>query len=80
MWADILTKPMQGKASRKMQAKLMNCAVNYTYDMMATVMNRVNQKSTEVIQVMMSFKKEGSSLQKCVGRRQNSVRWGENNV
>ncbi len=25
MWADILTKPLQGKAFREMQAKLMNC-------------------------------------------------------
>ncbi len=29
MWADIMTKPMQGKAFRVMQAELMNCRVTY---------------------------------------------------
>jgi hypothetical protein len=29
MWADMLTKPLQGMAFRKMQAGLMNCEVNY---------------------------------------------------
>ena len=63
-----------------MRAKLMNYDVDYTDDMMATVMDRINQKSTEVKQAMVSFKQEGSSPQDCVGRRQNSVTWGENNV
>ncbi len=29
MWADVLTKPLQGKAFREMQAKLMNCNIDY---------------------------------------------------
>ncbi len=29
MWADVLTKPLQGMAFRTMQAELMNCPVNY---------------------------------------------------
>jgi hypothetical protein len=29
MWADVLTKPLQGRAFKKMCAKLMNCEVNY---------------------------------------------------
>ena len=29
MWADVLTKPLQGKAFRVMHAKLMNCDVEY---------------------------------------------------
>ena len=29
MWADVLTKPLQGTAFRKMRAQLMNCAVEY---------------------------------------------------
>jgi hypothetical protein len=29
MWADVLTKLLQGKAFREMQAKLMNCSVDY---------------------------------------------------
>jgi hypothetical protein len=28
MWANVLTKPLQGKAFREFRAKLMNCAVN----------------------------------------------------
>ena len=30
MWADILTKPLQGKAFRIQRAKLMNCAEDYS--------------------------------------------------
>ena len=29
MWADMLTKPLQGTAFRKMRAQLMNCAMEY---------------------------------------------------
>jgi hypothetical protein len=29
MWADVMTKPLQGMAFRMMQAELMNCPVNY---------------------------------------------------
>ena len=29
MWADALTKPLQGTAFRKMRAQLMNCAMEY---------------------------------------------------
>ena len=29
MWADVLTKPQQGKDFRKMRAQLMNCAMEY---------------------------------------------------
>jgi hypothetical protein len=29
MWADVLTKPLQGMAFRKMCSELMNCPVNY---------------------------------------------------
>jgi hypothetical protein len=29
MWADVLTKPLQGMAFRSMRAQLMNCAINY---------------------------------------------------
>ena len=80
MWADILTKPMQGKAFRKMRAKLMNYAVDYTDDMMVTVMDMVSQKPTEVMQATVSFLQEGSSPQECVGRSRNSGRCGENKV
>ena len=29
MWADILTKPPQGRAFREFRAELMNCTVEY---------------------------------------------------
>ena len=29
MWADIMRKPIQGKAYRIMRAKLMNCEIDY---------------------------------------------------
>ena len=29
MWADVMTKPLQGKAFRVMRAELMNCEINY---------------------------------------------------
>jgi hypothetical protein len=35
MWADILTKPLQGTAFRQMHAKLMNCKENYEEDKVA---------------------------------------------
>ena len=30
MWADVLTKPLQGDKFRQMRAMLMNCPINYT--------------------------------------------------
>ena len=69
MWTDIFTKPKQGKAFREIKAKLMKCAVNYTDDMMVTVTDSINQKPTENLQAMVSFKQEGSSPQECVERR-----------
>jgi hypothetical protein len=29
MWADVLTKPLQGMAFKRMQVELMNCSVDY---------------------------------------------------
>ena len=29
IWADVLTKPLQGTPFRKMKAQLMNCAMEY---------------------------------------------------
>ncbi len=29
MWANVMTKPLQGKAFKMMQAKLMNCDVEH---------------------------------------------------
>ncbi len=32
MWADILTKPLQGMAFKQMRSELMNCLVEYEED------------------------------------------------
>lgn len=32
MWADVLTKPLQGMAFKRMRAELMNCFVDYEGD------------------------------------------------
>jgi hypothetical protein len=32
MWADVLTKPLQGQKFRDMQAFLQNCPQDYSYD------------------------------------------------
>ena len=32
MWADVLTKPLQGMAFKQMRAELMNCSVEYGED------------------------------------------------
>jgi hypothetical protein len=32
MWADVLTKPLQGMGFKRMRAELMNCSVNYEED------------------------------------------------
>ena len=32
MWADVLTKPLQGAVFKKMRAQLMNCSVDYKED------------------------------------------------
>ena len=32
MWADVLAKPLQGMAFKRMQAELMNCSVDYEED------------------------------------------------
>jgi hypothetical protein len=32
MWADVLTKPLQGITFNRMQTELMNCSVNYEED------------------------------------------------
>ena len=68
MWADIITKPMQEKAFREMRAKLMDCAVDYTDDMMVKVTDSRYQKPTGYVQERVSFKQEGSSWKECVGR------------
>jgi hypothetical protein len=43
MWADILTRPLQGMVFRTMRAELMNCHVNYKDEEKATKKQRTKQ-------------------------------------
>ena len=53
---------MQGKAFREMRAKLMNCAVHYTDNMMVTVTDSICQKPTEDAQETLNLKWEKSEI------------------
>ena len=62
MWADVVTKPLQGTKFRKMRAQLMNCAMEYIgveespTKKRKTLIDQASQQ--DVIQ----------TLQECVGR------------
>ena len=59
MWADILTKPKQGKSFREMRAVLMNCHVDYIDKLDVRSQQRGTTKSAGVV-----LKKTGVKLQK----------------
>jgi hypothetical protein len=60
MWADVLTKPLQGQKFRDMHAFLQNCPRDYD-DNIALQTNKLAQKSTrQQVQTV-------GSLWKCVG-------------
>jgi hypothetical protein len=49
MWADILTKPLQGLAFRMMRAVLKNCPINYKDEEETEVIrSRTNTSNTPV--------------------------------
>jgi hypothetical protein len=70
MWADVLTKPLQGMAFRAMQAELMNCPVNYNKDD-ESKSNWAKQKSTaaEMGKKIATKWVASMSLQECVGHK-----------
>ncbi len=80
MWADILTKSLQGMAFRTMRAILMNCPVNYeeaeerTMTKKKTIKTNTNCIPTKKT---VSWKLPGTgashTLQECVGRSQFST-------
>ena len=65
MWADILTKPLQGKAFRLMRSKLMNCEEDYFENEEPEKNKHARQKP-----VVGRVSRAGSTqpLQECVGR------------
>jgi hypothetical protein len=75
MWADVLTKPLQGKAFRVMQSKLMNCSEEYT-DSETNDENSTQAKDAEKrckaspVAGRMSLRAPTQTLQECVKRLQ----------
>ncbi len=75
MWADILTKPLQGTAFRQMRAKLMNCKENYKEDKVAFEHSMAKAaRVRKTIPATRRVAKQGltQTLQECVGGSQYS--------
>jgi hypothetical protein len=84
MWADILTKPLQGLAFRTMRAVLMNCLINYKDEEETEVIrSRTNTSNTSVpskktVKWESNLKTVFHVLQECVGRNGSNLRKGTN--
>ena len=62
MWADVLTKPLQGTEFRKMRAQLMNCAMEYKDE---------EESATEKRKTLIDQTSQQDAIQtvqECVGR------------
>jgi len=77
MWADVLTKPLQGRAFRLMRSKLMNCSVDYEDQEVSeekspkvAVANKGIAKSNKPSPVTgrVSCRAPTQTLQECVGK------------
>jgi hypothetical protein len=68
MWADIMTKPLQGRAFRVMRAKLMNCDVDYDNgETPAQVIHKPRPVTGRMTKLGPT-----QTLQECVGGPQNN--------
>jgi hypothetical protein len=74
MWADVMTKPLQGTAFKVMRAELMNCPVNYEDPEIE--MNKDRTKRPVTAPKMVTWKSVVATpfkaLQKCVGHNRVS--------
>jgi hypothetical protein len=73
MWANVLTKPLQGAAFRQMHAKLMNCKVNCKEEEVAFEQSMAKAKhARKAIPVTGRMTKQGCTqmLQECAGGSQ----------
>jgi hypothetical protein len=82
MWADVLTKPLQGRSFRLMRSKLMNCSVDYEDQEVLeekspkmSVVNEGKARSTKPKPVTGRVRQQAptQALQECVGRPRLSV-------
>jgi hypothetical protein len=76
MWADLLTKPLQGKTLGVMRSKLMNCSEEYK-DNETNDKNSAQAKDAEKeckaspVAGRMSLRAPTQTVQECVGRLQS---------
>jgi hypothetical protein len=77
MWADVLTKPLQGRAFRLMRSKLMNCSLDYEDQEVSeekspkmSAVNDVKARSNKPKPVTGRVRHQAptQALQECVGR------------
>jgi hypothetical protein len=72
MWADVMTKPLQGMAFRTMRAKLMNCPINYDEEDEHDTVFGILRDTTKKMGMQTAPKRMAStSLQECVGDEQS---------
>ena len=85
MWADILTKPLQGLAFRTMRAVLMICPINYKDEEETEVTRSRTNTSNTTVPLKKTVKWENNLKtvfhvpQECVGRNGSNLRKGTNN-
>ena len=80
MWADILTKPLQGMAFRTMRTVLMNCLINYKDEEEAEVIrSRTNTTNTpdpprKTVRWKNNLQTISHPPQECVGQNMSNLR------
>jgi hypothetical protein len=67
MWADVLTKLLQGMAFRTMRAQLMNCAINYKDEEEKTQPRLMPVRSSILVTWKDTKPKSLQAPQECVG-------------
>jgi hypothetical protein len=67
MWADVLTKPLQGMAFRSMRAQLMNCAINYEDEEEKASPRLMPVRSSKSVTWKDTMHQSSQAPQECVG-------------
>ena len=71
MWADIMTKPLQGMAFRTMRAELMNCPVNYEEPEETVEENGFPISAAKTVTWKSDVRTTFKTPQECVGQNGN---------
>jgi hypothetical protein len=67
MWADVLTKPLQGMAFRNMWAQLMNCPINYEDEEEKTPLRLMPVRGSKSVTWKDTKHQSSQAPQECVG-------------